>query len=255
MAVIRQHTENLIIYELQPGDITRIAAMDKMFVSLMPQYAHYIQRLHRDIEHPSDSQSTLRHHVWLIEIGHIPAAMCAFEYVLSQNVGLGMDIAIYPEFRSHCYQNQTLAHFILHEMVYQLAQDAIDAGQSPAVPMGGEVESDRLLARYVSYGFVTIPALYYEPPDVSGTADITSTTGVPFDAESQLIGKGYHRMRVGFFPPNFPDFDPFEVGLWERLLTAFYVHHYHLSAQNLALLLALESVHLPKVLQPIVSVA
>lgn len=255
MAVIRRRTDNLTIYEMQEDDTNRIAVMETVFVCLMPQYAHYVQRLRRDIAYPGDCQSTLRHHVWLIEIGDAPAAMCAFEYVCSQNVGLGMDIAIYPEFRSHRYQNQTLAHFILHEMVCQLARDAIEAGQSPAVPMGGEVENDRLLARYMDYGFMSIPATYYEPPDVSGTADLALTGSIPFDAEIQLEAKGYHRMRVGFFPPDHPDFDPFDITLWDRLLKAFYVHHYHLSPQTLALQVALESIRLFDAQQPVVSVA
>lgn len=227
--------------------------MEVIFTRLMPQYAHYVPRLRRDIEQPGDAE--MRHHVWLIEVMGAPAAMCAFEYIRSQNIGLGMDIAIYPEFRSLRYQGRTLAYFILHEMVNQLACDGRESGQSPAVPMCGEVENDRLLARYVDYGFVTVPAIYYEPPDVSGTADIIVTGRVPFDAEIQLETVGYHRMKVGFFPPNHPDFDPFDITLWERLLKAFYIDHYHLAPQTLALQYALDSIRRFERQQPVESVA
>jgi hypothetical protein len=255
MSAVKRQVADLVIYELSAGDMARISAMQTIFARLMPQYRHYATRLQRDIDFPGNAQSDLRHHVWLIEIAGASAAMCAFEYVRSQNVGLGMDIAVYPEFRSLRYGDKPLARFILDEMVCQLALDAAEAGQTPAVPMGGEVDNGRLLARYIDYGFVTIPVPYYEPPDVSGTADILVYGDLPFDAEIHLEAMGYHRMTMGFFPPDHPDFKPVDPGLWRRLLEAFYIHHYHLSKQSLALKYGLETIRQCELLAPVLSVA
>jgi hypothetical protein len=254
MSIIKCRENELLIRELEAHDEGDMAVMQAIFSTLMPQYAHYSARLQRDIQHAGDARSEVRHHVWLVEVSGVPAAMCAFEYVRSENVGLGMDIAIYPQYRALRHEGKTLAHFILHEMVSQLALDGAEADQSPAVPMGGEVEGERLLVRYMDYGFIPIPATYFEPPDVSGKADIAGAAGIPLDAESQLQAAGYHRMGLGFFPPDQPDFNPFDISLWERLLKAFYIHHYHLAPHTLALQLALESLRPIKV-QPTRSVA
>lgn len=255
MSIIRRQTDELLIRELEATDLHEIGIMQTIFTSLMPQYAHYAARLERDIEHAGSAQSASRHHVWLIEMSDTPVAMCAFEYVRSHNVGLGMDIAVYPEYRGVRIGDKKLAHYILTEMVGQLALDGAEAGQSPAVPMGGEVDNDRLMARYIDYGFVSIPATYYEPPDVTGKSDIPVHGAIPFDAEHRLEANGYHPMRLGFFPPTQGEFDILDTRLWERLITAFYVHHYNLSPHTLALQLALASLYHPPISQPTRSVA
>ncbi|MEZ4670605.1 MAG: hypothetical protein R3E39_22090 [Anaerolineae bacterium] len=243
MSIIKQRVDDIVIYELEADDFHRISNMQTIFTELMPQYAHYTSRLQRDIEHAGHTRSEVRHHVWLIEIKDKPVAMCAFEYIRSENVGLGMDIAVYPAYRSVRQHGRTLAAFILHEMVNQLSVDGMEAGHSDAVPMAGEVDNDRLLDRYIEYGFVPIPANYFEPPDVSGKSDMVIQGRIPFDAERQLQALGYHPMRLGFFPPHRTDFDTADVGMWERLIRAFYVHHYHLAPQSLALQVAIASLY------------
>lgn len=218
-------------------------AMINIFIELMPQYAHYVARLEESTERTGARHADHLHHVWLIEKAGEPAAMAAFEYVRRWNIGLGMDIAVYPALRRYVLPDgRPLAHAILDAMVEALQDDARQFGSVPYTVMGGEVHSDRLLERFQTYGMVEIPITYYEPPDVSGQHDLQGFSGTA-DEIAALEALGYHAMHLGMFPPkNNTALDIYDRELWRRLVHAYYIDHYKLQADSRALQIALHSI-------------
>lgn len=242
MAILKRHSGTLRVWQLEADDTARIARLDAMFVQLMPSYAYYVPRLHANIATPIAADGT-QYHVWLAEIDAEPAGLTVFEYIPQQGVGLGMDLAVYPDYRDDVFEGYTLPHYLIRARLQQLSADATKLGHNPAVPLAVEVESARLLAQFVRYGLHVLDVPYYEPPDVSGQSDPQgyaaddATTSAAQRAELEALG--YHPMHLGFYPPlQAIHFDVHDRALHQRILRAFYWHHYHLSADNRAYLLA-----------------
>jgi hypothetical protein len=231
------------IYELTCDDWRRMQAMIDVFTQLMPEYAHYVTRLQESTMHTGPDHADHLHHVWLIEIEGRPAGMAACEYVRQWDVGLGMDIAIFPSFRQYTLSDgRNIAHAILDEMVAVLQIDAQRYGKIHHIPMGGEVKYPRLVERFQSYGFIKLLIDYWEPPDVSGKFDIKGYSGTAEEIE-ELKALGFQRMNLGIFVPQGVNFDIDDPEMWARVVRAFHINHYNLTEDSRALQIALQSIH------------
>jgi hypothetical protein len=242
MSTLQKRLDELAIYELTNDDWRRMKAMIDVFTQLMPEYSHYVTRLQESTEKTGPDHADHLHHVWLIEIDGRPAGMAAFEYVRRFNVGLGMDIAIFPSYRHYCTTDgRNIAHAILDAMVEALQVDAQKYGSIPFIPMGGEVKYPRLLERFQSYGFIKLLVDYWEPPDISGESDIMGYEGTPAELE-ELKALGYQRMNLGIFIPKDVDFNIDDPSMWGRVVRGFHIAHYNLSEESRAVQIALHSI-------------
>jgi hypothetical protein len=243
MSTLQKKLDDLAIYELTRDDWRRMKAMIDVFTQLMPEYSHYVTRLQESTEKTGPDHADHLHHVWLIEIEGRPAGMAAFEYVRRFDVGLGMDIAIFPSFRNYCMPDgRNIAHAVLEAMVEVLQIDAKKYGKLPFIPMGGEVKYPRLLERFLSYGFIKLLIEYWEPPDISGQYDILGYSGQPAEIE-ELKALGYQRMNLGIFVPKDVEFNIDEPSMWGRVVRGFYLAHYNLIEESRAVQIALHSIH------------
>ena len=242
MASLVLHEGPLCVYALRAADATRTERLLDVFTTLMPTYAHYAPRLRASIAQPVLPNGD-RHFVWLVEIDGQAVGLTVFEYIAAENIGLGMDLALYPDYRDDVFMGYKLPHLLIRQRLQQLATCGQLYGPSPDVPLAVEVDSPRLLAQFQRYGLHVLKIPYYEPPDVSGETDIQGLTydlnRIPREIQ-ELTAQGYRAMHLGFYPPRQPsaDFDAHDRALHERVLRAFYLHHYKLAPNGRAYLLA-----------------
>ncbi len=242
MSTLQKQLGDVAIYELTRDDWRRMKAMIDVFTQLMPEYSHYVSRLEESTARTGPDHADHLYHVWLIEIEKRPAVIAAFEYVRRWDVGLGMDIAIFPTFRQYTLPDgRNIAHAVLEAMVEVLQYDAQKYGQRQYIPMGGEVKYPRLLERFQSYGFIKLLVDYWEPPDISGKHDVKRFLGTPEEIE-ELKGLNYQRMNLGIFVPKDSDIDIDDPDMWGRVVRAFHIAHYNLQEDSRALQIALHSI-------------
>ncbi|MFN8529597.1 MAG: GNAT family N-acetyltransferase [Anaerolineae bacterium] len=235
MSTLVSQLGNLSIYELARDDMQRVEALTVMFQDLMPQYAFYVERILRSIGY-HDTRTGDRHHVWLAELGSEPVGLAVTEYLAAYDLGLGMDIAVYPQYRELQIEGQRIAQAMIKARIRQLEIDGYACGRTGMVPLAVEVDSPQMVRRFKEYGMMVLPVRYYEPPDVSGA---TNPRGWQSEADTEeLEALGYHQMHLGLYPPDTDGFQWDDPALWERVLRAFYLDHYHLTEDNRALLIA-----------------
>lgn len=191
--------DDVTIHQIADADSRRLDGFKALFEAQMPEYAFYFNRIVASIQHPYDSTTGQRHHVWLVAIADEPAGLAVTEYLPGRDLGLGMDFAIYPHFRSRHVEGLSLAAWIVRERLRQLARDGAAAGRTSIVPLAVEVGPRALLQRFQTYGLTPLPIFYHEPPDVSGK---TNPRGLG-DAES-LLAVGYNPMQLGVYAPSMP---------------------------------------------------
>ncbi|MFN8371449.1 MAG: GNAT family N-acetyltransferase [Anaerolineae bacterium] len=242
MSTLQKQLGDFAIYELTHDDWRRMKSMIDVFTQLMPEYAHYVNRLEESTQKTGPDHADHLHHVWLIEVEDRPAGMAAFEYVRRWDAGLGMDIAIFPSYRQYRLDDgRHIAHAILDSMVEGLQIDAQRYGKHRYIPMGGEVKYPRLMERFQSYGMIKLLVDYWEPPDVSGQADVKGYSGRPEEIE-ELRALGFQPMNLGIFIPKDVEFDIDDPEMWARVIRAFHIDHYQLQEDSRALQIALHSI-------------
>jgi hypothetical protein len=242
MSTLQKKLDDLAIYELTPDDWRRMKSVIDVFTQLMPEYSHYVTRLQESTEKTGPDHADHLHHVWLIEIAGHPVGMTAFEYVRRFDVGMCMDIAIFPSYRQYCLPDgRNIAHAVIDIMVEMLQLDAQKYGKLSVIPLGGEVKYPRLLERFQSYGFIKLLIDYWEPPDISGTSDILGFNGTPEEIE-ELKALGYQQMNLGMMIPKNGEINIDDPSLWARVVRGFHLTHYNLTEESRAVQIAMQSI-------------
>jgi GNAT superfamily N-acetyltransferase len=232
----------LTLHEVAHGDLTHFQELGDILTEMMPQYAHYLGRIHAIAQHPPDFEPGFVHRQWLARLNGQPAGIIVFKSVLARGCGLGLDFAILPPYRTlELSGGRRLAKFLLEMCLRQLTADADAHGRPHPMGLLVEVEPEnghrdpqgRLLQQYRKYGFVDLTVHYVEPPFIVQSAD----------DEARLTAGSFHPMRLGIFPNTGITADHLhQPATLRHLVQAFLVDHYRLPPTHWAVQQALDSV-------------
>lgn len=169
-------------------NVEYLDALLDLYCELFPQYFSALSRVDQRklLSEPADPRF-IRHR-WLVTWNGHPAGLVSFEYIIQQNLGLCLSIAIRPAYRSFAWDNYCrLSDFLIRQMVNQLRVDAAGCG-FPA-PFGVVVEFEtatsttdpalkksrlHLFERYREYGFLPLNVTYHEPAFVRNNENAQS---------------------------------------------------------------------------------
>lgn len=219
---------------LGSDDQPRIDAMLNLYSRLFPQYQHYVPRMRRRAQFPSEMRPGHIVHYWLVEVDGVPAGLRTFRYIRHRHCGLAHALTIDPTFREVEVQNKRLAVFVIYECLAQVLRDAMAYGDVPPLGMVNEVEPDRLMEHYARNGLVQLPVKYVEPifpPPVEGMSR---------SQELELIR--FSPMHMGFLPN--PEIGPqtYPQLVIKDFVLAFLVDHYGLPSDHPVVLSTLNSI-------------
>jgi len=151
------------IYELLgSGDSDRLDAMLALYAQYFSEYAHYVPRMRRRAQHPSDKREGHMAHYWLFEYEGKPVGLTTFRYIVKRECGLGVSFVVDTAARSICVNNQRFSAFVISQIMKQLKIDAArtDTGLYGLVT---EVEHRGLMEHYKKMGMLELPMQYFEP--------------------------------------------------------------------------------------------
>jgi len=155
--------EGVEIYELLgSGDCDRLDAMLALYAQYFSEYAHYVPRMRRRAQHPSEKREGQVAHYWLFEYEGKPVGLTTFRYIVKRECGLGVSFAVDTAARSICVNNQRFSAFVISQIMKQLKKDAArtDTGLYGLVT---EVEHRSLMEHYKKMGMLELPMQYFEP--------------------------------------------------------------------------------------------
>lgn len=221
-----------IIHEVIGGNPAWLEALIELFTTSFPQYAHTAPRLRQKATLPANANPKFIAHQWLVELDGKAVGLHIFKYAPARNVGLGIYLAVKPAYRKILVEpGYRLSEWLCKAGIEKLQEEAQTAGQPAPPGLFGEVESDKIVARYHEFGFMELPLEYYEPRFRQARA-----TGGPTDWEHV----DWVRMHLCGLPIG--GFDPTDPALLTNVVLAFMVDHYGLPQNHWAVQRVLESI-------------
>jgi GNAT superfamily N-acetyltransferase len=167
--------------------------LKRLYEQLFPQYAAtpYLWQALSDLAAaPADSDPNFIHHLWLLCFEQQVVGMAHFCYAVRRRVGMGIYLAILPEFRKQPVGPYSrLAEAVNAITHLALADDAQRLGDEPPEGMFAEVDLEKLARQYQKYGFVILPIVYEEPRLPEGVQTFPGVQAYQF-----------HPLHLGFFP-------------------------------------------------------
>ncbi|HEY9647296.1 MAG TPA: hypothetical protein V6C88_13040 [Chroococcidiopsis sp.] len=219
----------MTIHELLGSDDpARIDAMLNLYAEFFPQYAQYVPRMRRRAQFSSVHNPKFVSHYWLIEVNGQPAGLRTFRYVRSRHCGLAHSFVIHPHYRHHSVDGLRLSLFVVKSCLQQVINDALEAQEDPVYGMINEVEADRLMKHYSTYGIVELPVQYVEPIFPSSDAGYEAAVLSP--------------MHLGFLPAPGQDAIALQPHHLRDFVLAFLVDHYGLPESHPAVQSSLQSI-------------
>lgn len=216
----------LVIHDLIGGNSAFIDQYLALYVELFPEYIRYLPLMRQRAEKPINESANEVWHQWLLQIDGEAAGMVGFLYNKHRNTGVLMDFAIKPEARKIRYKNhQGFSELSLQMAMQQLVLDSQSRGSLSPLFMIAEVEHERLLRKYMEYGYLKFPVEYYEPPYPSELTEVSVET-------ENLDKMGYKQMYLGAFQIPGHSFDPNDSEIVKTALLTMLVDHYGLSADH-----------------------
>lgn len=219
-------TPQLVIHEIIAGNTALLDDFLSVFVELFPQYSYRTDRLTETANHPPDVNPLFIEHQWLVEVYGKPAAMTTFKYLPQRNLGIGVHLAIRPEFRDFNYGSfSRLSEIIIEETREQIVTDAETLGHP--IPPGYviEVVEPKLISRYSEYGFVSFDIPYHEP-----TISEKNKAFVHYDDQTDLLD--FHPAVLGLIPIRNQQIDLKDPALLNNAINAFLIDYYELEEDH-----------------------
>lgn len=216
-----QLKDSLRIHDVVDGNTTYLDVYLKIYTDYLPHYARYLPVMRQRAKKRVNVQALERWHQWLVMYESRPAAMIGFLYNRVRNLGILMDFAVIEDFREVDFPGRgRFAGKLLYLAMEQLKKDAAEIGNPVPLCMIAEVEHERLVERYLEYGFIEFPVEYYEPP---GTPELAGLIQL-WDFEQV----GYRPLHLGAFP--IPGSGFHSTGAWvvDLILRALLEDHYRL---------------------------
>ena len=152
-------------------------AMLDLYCELFPQYFGALSRQDQRtlLSEPADPR--FNRHRWLVTWNAQAAGLVSFEYIVPQNLGVCLSIAIRPAYRSLAWSGyHRLSDFLIQQMIKQLQADAAGSAQPGPIGLVVEIETPEsttnpalkesrmgLFKRYREYGFLPLDVIYHEP--------------------------------------------------------------------------------------------
>ena len=219
---------------LGSGDASRVDAMCQLYARLFPQYAHYVPRMKRRAQFGQDARDGHVLHYWLVEVDGQPAALRTFRYVRARHCGLAHALAVDPVYREVTVHGQRLSIHLVHACLDQVIANAKMLGDEPAFGMVNEVESWRLMERYMRNGIIHLPVDYVEPVFPAEQAGRTR------EQEIELIH--FSPMYLGFLPNPELGSQIYSASMIADFALAFLVDHYGLPLEHPRVQAVLQSI-------------
>lgn len=171
----------------------RLPELKRVYEQLFPQYAAtpYLWQSLADLSAaPADADPKFIHHLWLLYLQEQVIGMAHFCYAVQRQVGMGIYLAILPEFRKQPVGPYTRVAEAINALTHvALADDAHRLGHEPPEGLFAEVDLEKLTRQYEKYGFVVLPVAYQEPRLPEGLQTFPGPQVYQF-----------HPLSLGFFP-------------------------------------------------------
>lgn len=220
-------------HEVTGGNPDRLEALLSLYRQMLPQYTQYLDVMRQRALRQQDSAIGPVEHQWLFELDGAPVGMTVFKYLPRRDCGLGLDLAVLPEFRDFRHSSLgQLGEMINRLSLWQLAQDSAAAGRTAPYGLLAEVESERLVAHYTRrYGFVQLPITYHEPPRVQAQGQA-----------AEFKREAFREMFLGIFPSDGRSANLTEPATLINLVSALLIDHYQLPDNHWAVRAAVHSI-------------
>ncbi|MDD2923485.1 MAG: hypothetical protein PHQ36_14460 [Anaerolineales bacterium] len=235
--MIRIEEIGLEIHDVVDGALARLDDLLDVYLDLFPEYARYIAVMRRRANRPPNATRPFIEHQWLALIDGRPAGLVVFKYNYKRNCGLGLDLGVRPDFRKTkaTYQGQTrLAKILIDLRHEQIARDAFSFGNPLPLGVLVEVESPKVVARFMEYGMQLLPIEYFEPPVTEDAFELVNL--------DEIEKTGFKPMHLGAYPIDRGEFnleDPVQIS---RFIKALLIDHYGLLETHWAVRQALQSI-------------
>ncbi len=233
---IKSLNQELVIHKIIDGNTSRLDDFLDLFTTLFPQYRYRSETLTETAQAQANANPKFIEHQWLIDINNVPAAMTTFKFAPQRNIGIGVHLAIQPEFRNYTYGNFTrLSEIIIQETREQFVIDAQAHGQP--IPPGYiiEVVEPKLIKRYQEYGFIPFDVPYFEP-----TISKKNRAFVNYDPSQDIME--FHPAVIGIIPIRNQKIDPQKPRLLKKAVDAFLLDYYELEESHWVYQKAIESI-------------
>ncbi len=198
----------------------RLPVVKAIYDQLFPQYAAtpFLWKALQDLAlAPADADPNFIHHLWLLYFDGQPVGMTHFSYCVSRQVGLGIYIAVLPQYRKQMVGSYArLSEASIAATHLALAEDVRRLGHAPLSGFFAEVDLQKLTRQYEKYGFLLLPVAYEEPRLPEGLESYPGPQVYQF-----------HPLHLGFFPSSACAERP-TVDVLRRAVQAFLVDFYGL---------------------------
>jgi hypothetical protein len=193
----------------------RFDALLRLHTQLFPQYHQYQDYMRKNIDVPANTDPRFVEHWQLVEVDGQPVGMHFFKYAPDRRCGLGLGIAIAPQFRAISGgPYKRLMQYVIEMGKQKLVEDAQRLKRPQPVGQVAEVEYELLAhleRNYRDYGFQLLPVEYHEPSQVQGMSDEVTT---------------FTRAHLGLFPIE-RGYQP-DRAVLRNIVYAILVDHYGL---------------------------
>lgn len=225
---------NLSIYDITGKNAQLLPELIALYEQLFPNYKRYLRLMELRAKEIPDINSQTIEHQWLGFINNTPATITIFTYLKRFNFGVGLDIGIAPSFRPviNPKNNLPLSEILTQLTIRQIIRDARKNHAQLPLGLVVEVESDKLVQRYRSYGFKELPVSYQEPPFVKGKENLLNPT--------ELSKLQFQPMHLGIFPIR-KKADPTQPEILRTIIEGILCDHYHLDFDHWAIQQAFSS--------------
>jgi hypothetical protein len=238
--------EKLTVYEVIGGCANHLGSLLELHQEMFPNYAQYLPYMELRVKaDPEDSHKAIDHW-WLANIDGYPAGFRMFKYNPGRNCGLGLLMAVRPQYRKQAIgPYRSLAELLITTSLEQIETDAQVLGKTMPVGMGVELQLPettsnvdlrrgraRLISRYREYGFCDLPVEYYEPPFILDEYSFQELD-IPEEAD-------FNRLLFGYFPTD-SSHKLLAPDIISNLALAFLSDHYNLPMDHWAVQRALRS--------------